>query len=221
MIDISTTDRQSLRYAVIDGLQRLRTAFPLEARLHAAPDAAREMYGKLLASWLNAAVPVPSRFDSGLLRSLQVLDAVVPGPEGVGCYPFSARATGISVQLPGGPVQAMCAIDALAVARLAVAETVIQSGCLKCKSPLTVRMEANGGLDHDQVEQARVVWSVAAGEHDSCSAGLCRHIRFLCKVCAPPDDSILYTLPQAAAIGNAFFAFQSALLPADFNGTGS
>lgn len=215
MTHIAATDRQSLRHAVLEGLQRLRTEFPLETRLQGAPPAARELYGKLLAGWLSATVPQAAACDREPLDSLQTLDAVVPGPEGIGCYPFSARDTGIRVQLPGGPVQAMCAIDALAIARLAAAVVTIQASCLICRAPLSIRQEANGGLDHDQTEQARVVWSVAAGDHGSCSVGLCRRLRFLCKDCAPPADSQCYTLPQAAAIGNAFFAFQSALLPAE------
>lgn len=217
MTHIAATDRQSLRNAVLEGIQRLRTAFPLETRLLAAPATTRELYGRLLACWLNARIPHPAQYELDPLRNLQELDAVVPGPEGIGCYPFSARVTGICVELPGGPVQAMCAIDALAVARLAAAVVTVQSACLYCQSPLTIRVEANGGLDHDQAERARVVWSVAAGEHGSCSSGLCRHIRFLCKECTPPTDSRCYTLPQATAIGNAFFAFQSALLPTDLN----
>lgn len=215
MINIAATDRQSLRNAVLEGLQRLRTAFPLEARLHTAPMDARQLYGKLLASWLNATVPHASPLDREPLRTLQALDAVVPGPDGIGCYPFSARATGISVQLPGGPVQAMCAIDALAIARLANEIVTVDSTCLHCQVPVAIRLEANGGLDHDQAEQARVVWQATAGEHDSCSAGLCRQIRFLCNHCTPPAGSHCYTLPQAAAIGNAFFAFQPVLLPTD------
>jgi hypothetical protein len=214
MTDITSTDRLSLRNAVLDGLQRLRAAFPLEARLQAAPADLREVYRNVLASWLSATVPQPARFDPERLRSLQALDAVVPGPEGIGCYPFSARPTGIHVQLPGGAVQAMCAIDALAVARLAATTTEIESVCLHCQSPLTIRQEANGGLDHDQADCARVVWEATACEHHSCSEGLCRHIRFLCTHCPPPTGGTCYSLPQAAAIGNAFFAFQSALRPA-------
>jgi hypothetical protein len=43
------------------------------------------------------------------------------------------------------------------------------------------------------------------------SLNLCRAILFVCPRCEPQDGH-LYTLPQATAIGNAFFAFQRRLL---------
>jgi hypothetical protein len=211
---MNQSNRTAVRNAVLSALDRLRTAFPLQARLEAVDSETRRAYARVLGHWLRGSTPPPDLLDLDTRTSLTRLDAIVPDDSGIGCYPFSARATGISVQLPGGPVQAMCAIDALAVARLAATVVMVESTCLLCLSPLTIRVEANGSLDHDQAERARVIWSVDTGKHDTCSAGLCRHIRFLCKDCTPPADSQCYTLPQAAAIGNAFFAFQSALRPA-------
>jgi len=208
------TDRQSLRMAVLDGLARLRTEFPLETRLQQALPELRQVYGQILAQWLQAMVPQTATFDTTVLQALQQLDAVTVGPEGIGCYPFSAQSTEITVQMPRGAVQAMCAIDALAIARLANATTRIVSDCVSCATPLTLRVETNGGLDHDQADLAHVVWRHATEHHASCSRGLCRGIRFLCTRCAPPDSGTCLSLPQAAAIGNAFFAFQRALLPA-------
>ena len=147
-----------------------------------------------------------------MLAALVALDAVVPEEHGIGCYPFSTLDTGIRVSLPGGPVNAMCAIDALAIARLARARTHIDTTCTTCAATIALQVEENGGLDHDQADLARVVWQHATNTHAACSQGLCRNIRFLCPACPAPENGEHFSLPQATAIGNAFFRFQSALL---------
>lgn len=214
MAPSTAKDRTEARHAVLDGLARLRAAFPLEARVLGAPAALRADYAEVLAHWLTAAIPPAGLIAPDALAALTALDAVVPHERGLGCYPFSARDTGIRVALPQGTVPAMCAVDALAVARLARAPVSIAADCAVCGTPLACRIEANGGLDHDQAGAARVVWKHHCATSGSCSENLCRSLLFLCPACAAPAGGSVYTLPQAAAIGNAFFAFQAALLDA-------
>jgi len=204
--------RTETRSAVLDALARLRTLFPLEARLRSLSPEVRAAYTALLQQWLRAAPPLASAIDSRALSELTRLDAITPEDQGLGCYPFSAHDTGIGVTLPAGTVNAMCAIDALAVARIAGAAVQIHAACESCGTAVACRVEANGGLDHDQAERARVFWQATCSTHGSCSQSLCRNIRFLCTACAAPGAGEVYTLPQATAIGNAFFGFQHALL---------
>lgn len=204
--------RAQTRSAALDALARLRTLFPLEARLQSIAPPVRDAYASLLRQWLRAAPPAASAIDGHSLSELTRLDAIVPADQGLGCYPFSAEPTGITVTLPAGTVHAMCAIDALAVARIAGEAVHIHAACETCGTAVACRVEANGGLDHDQAEQARVFWQAACRTHGSCSQSLCRNIRFLCQACAAPGAGDVYTLPQATAIGNAFFGFQHALL---------
>jgi hypothetical protein len=205
-------DRTPAQTRVLEGLARLRALFPLEERLQHAPPHARTTYAQVLAHWLRASPPSTPAFDADALAALVKLDAVVPEEQGLGCYPFSTIDTGIRVALPGGTVNAMCAIDALAIARLARARMRINTACATCGASITIEVEENGGLDHDQVDLARVVWQHAETTRTSCSQGLCRHIRFLCRTCLAPEADEYFSLPQAAAIGNAFFRFQSVLL---------
>jgi len=205
-------DHTPAQARVFEGLTRLRALFPLEERLQQAPTPVRAVYAQVLAHWLRATPPSAASFDADALTALMKLDAVVPEEHGLGCYPFSALDTGIRVSLPGGMVNAMCAIDALAIARLARARTHISAACTTCAATIAFHVEENGSLDHDQVEMARVVWQHAVNTRASCSQGLCRHIRFLCRACPEPETGEQFSLPQAAAIGNAFFRFQSALL---------
>ncbi|HJX18195.1 MAG TPA: organomercurial lyase [Acidiferrobacterales bacterium] len=239
MIPSLPENRPDPKTAVLEALARLRAAFPLEARLLTAAEPVRATYAQVLTHWLRATPPLTSAFDADALAALVKLDAVVPEEHGIGCYPFSTADTGIRVTLPGGTVNAMCAIDALAVARLARARTRVDATCTICGASIAFHVEENGGLDHDQVEMARVIWQHAGTTHTSCSRGLCRRIRFLCRACPEAEELLLrlsplgrlrvphfrhpwrspitgehFTLPQAAAIGNAFFRFQSALLAA-------
>jgi hypothetical protein len=204
--------RAEARSAVLDALAQLRALFPLEARLLSIAPPVRDAYATLLRQWLRAVPPGVSAIDGHSLSELTRLDAVVHTDQGLGCYPFSADPTGIAVMLPAGTVNAMCAIDALAVARVAGAAVQIHAACESCGTEVACRVEANGALDHDQAGRARVFWRAACATHGSCSQSVCRDIRFLCTQCAAPGAGEVYTLPQATAIGNAFFAFQHALL---------
>lgn len=207
-------DRTDARNRVLDGLARLRAAFPLEQRILEAAPAVRAAYAQILCRWQQAAPFPNTEINDALLAELIQRDAVVLQELGLGCYPFSSNDTGIHVTLPAGTVHAMCAIDALAIARLTRTRTRIESSCTTCGAAITCYVEENGGLDHDQVDLARVVWQPAAGPATSCSRGLCRQLRFQCPACPVPHASDCFTLPQATAIGNAFFRFQTALLAA-------
>jgi len=181
--------------------------------MNAADRDTRRAYVSVLAHWLHAAAPPPPALLAPEMRArLARLDAIVPGEHGLGCYPFSARDTGIHVRLPAGRVAAMCAIDALAIARLSGERMEIAAACVTCHTPIRCRVESDGSLDHDQTGLARVVWLTAGAPATSCSEGVCRALHFLCPQCTAAAGSDVFTLPQAAAIGNAFFGFQRALL---------
>jgi len=204
--------RADARSAVVEALARLRRLFPLAERLQSATPAVSSAYVTVLQEWTRARRPQAPLIDRAALDELLRLDAVVQETDGLGCYPFSARDTGIVVTLAGGAVNAMCAIDALAVARIAGMAVQVNAACETCGTPLSCRVEENGGLHHDQADRARVYWQSTCATKGSCSQSLCRSIRFLCAACAAPGAGNVYTLPQATAIGNAFFGFQQVLL---------
>lgn len=212
MTSIPVSERYEARNAALDGLARLRAAFPLEARIEATDSTSRRDYARILAGWLRGSAPPSDCIPAESRAALTALDALVASGQALGCYPFSARATGIVVALPSGRVHAMCAVDALAIARLAETAIEIEASCSTCATSLHLKVEANGGLDHDQADRARVIWKTACATAGSCSENLCRNLLFLCPACEPPPDSICYTLPQAAIIGNSFFSFQRNLI---------
>ena len=213
MISSIAQNRPDPKTVVLDALARLRAFFPLEARLLSASEAAREAYAAVLVHWRQGP-PSASSFDAEAIAELIKLDALVLEGNFLGCYPYSTNAHGPRVTLEKRVVHAMCAIDALAIARVAHTHTTIEADCMSCGIPIALAVEENGGLDHDQVELARVAWQQTEVLNSPCSQGVCRNIRFLCPTCPPPDASEVFTLPQAAAIAHAFFRFQSSLLAA-------
>lgn len=206
-----TQNRPDPKTVVLDALARLRALFPLEARLLEADEATRNVYAEVLAHWLQG-TPSVSAFDAKAIAELVRIDALVLEDDGFGCYPFTTRVHGPRVTLGERSVHAMCAIDALAIARLARTGTTITAQCMSCAIPITIEIENNGALDHDQVERARVAWQQTEALISTCSQGLCRAIRFLCPTCPQPAASEVFSLPQAAVIANAFFRFQIPLL---------
>jgi hypothetical protein len=213
-IDPSSSFRGSARQRVVDGLARLKEAFPLEARIAGAAAPVRAAYTELLRHWAGGRAPDHDIAPADMLTALVEMDAVALHPDGVSCHPFSARPTGIRVGFGGQAAHALCALHALAIPRLLGRTGDITAGCAGCGAALSLRVDDGGGLDHDQIGRATVWWKPLPAGTGHGAAGLHRNSRFLCPVCsAPPAE--LYTLPEAAAIGNAFFGFQRRLLAPD------
>lgn len=197
---------------VLGALQRLRDNFPLQARIESADPAVQAAYVRVLAHWVHAgsseAMPeVPP----ALLRALIDIDAVVIDAHGIGCYPFSDRKTGIRVQFADGSVHAMCAIAALAIPRLVHRTSYIAARCELCGCRLACTVAANGHVDGGNPQGIRVIWRPRAPNRP-CADSLCSGIGFVCRHCAVPPGVAQFTLPEAAAIGNATFSFQKRLL---------
>ncbi len=204
--------RTALRNDALLFLDKLRTAFPLEQRIEQAAAATRNAYGRVLIHWIEGKIPALDLLSPVELQSLSELDAIVPGAGGIGCYPFSIDDRGIRVRLGHHCVSAMCAIDALAMARLARTVSMVEARCVNCLNPVTCEVQADGSLQHEACGAVRVLWRNSVRNTHSCSDGLCRDLIFLCQRCMPPDGGECLTLPQATAVANAFFRFQHRLI---------
>lgn len=200
------------------GLDLLRHQFPLERRIEAAAPAARTAYANVLRLWVRESEP--PRADvapKALVEALCALDAVVLDEDRLGCYPFSARARGTHVQLVDGArktVHAMCALDALAIPRLSRQAARVRAPCASCRADVSVDVEASGSVERSNSSSPgiRMVWQRGARNGQRSCDGLCTGIEFLCRHCAPLADALSFSLPEAAAMANAFFGFQRRLL---------
>ena len=211
-IQPDTATPSTTKAQVLLALDALRCLFPLEQRLKNATAAQRHAYNTILTAWMGGRTPVAALAETTSVQELARLDALVVGTEGIGCYPFSAKESAIQVAFHSVSVHAMCAFDALAIARLVAMETRITSVCAVCHTHLACTVEANGALPHDQAQAPRVIWRAEARAGEHCSLSLCRYIQFICPNCQAPDSAQLFTLAQASVIGNAFFSFQRTLL---------
>lgn len=207
--------RLELKAAVARALQRLGDEFPLQARIEGAHPPLQAAYAGILGHWIReAAPPTAGIAPQAVLDALAAMDAIVSDEHGIGCYPFSARKTEIRVHFSDQSVHAMCAIDALAIPRMVRHASRITARCVVCRCHLTCAVAANGSVEKENQnpEAARVVWEPGAGGGQACCNSLCAGINFACRHCTSSPGALTFSLPQAAAVGNAFFAFQRKLL---------
>lgn len=192
--------------SITQGLERLRREFPLQARIEAAEIAARAAYRIVLQAWLeNGAAPQPHIIPPHNLNTLVELDALVVTESGLGCYPFSAVETGISVEYGLHRVNTMCAIDALAIPLLANTAATITATCRVCDLPVTVHAAASGLITWNVPAGVQVAYRKLAQQHVACCNDLCPGIVFVCAECADEDSM---SVANAAAVGRLFFGFQ-------------
>ncbi|WP_367395185.1 organomercurial lyase [Cupriavidus sp. Agwp_2] len=210
---VSDNIRRERKAAVLRAMQTLRAAFPLQQAMEGADLALRAAYVRALSHWTLQGMPPPRDFASNqAIQELVALDALVIDECGIGCYPFSARETGIHVHFSGHRVAAMCAIDALAIPRLVQHTSRVAARCAVCHCHLACAVAANGSVDGGNPQGVRVVWHAGAVAEGACCRVLCPGIRFVCRHCAEPPGATGLSLPEAAAVGNGFFAFQRRLL---------
>lgn len=214
-MDISNESRLELKAAVKRALQKLGDEFPLQARIEGAQPTLQAAYAGILGHWVReAAPPAAVIVPQAVLDALSAMDAIVSDEQGIGCYPFSARKTEICVHFSRQSVHAMCAIDALAIPRMVRRASRITARCAVCRCHLACAVAANGSVETEDQnpEAARVVWEPGAGGGQACCIRLCAGIGFVCRHCTASPGALTFSLPQAAAVGNAFFAFQRRLL---------
>jgi hypothetical protein len=204
--------REAMKERVLATLKRLRAEFPLEERVGALPARTRGVYAQILQRWVRTGqVPQGADFPPEELEELAALDAIALTEPGIGCYPFSAKPTGIRVSCAGNEVFAMCALDALAIPRLTHSPGAISAQCHGCGAPIHVVMNSDGSLPHDSPNSTHVIYRELARAPRACCEDLCPGINFLCGECGDENAGSL-TLPEAAAVAHAFFSFQGRLL---------
>ncbi|TCV82881.1 organomercurial lyase [Sulfurirhabdus autotrophica] len=199
---------------IFKNVKRLRREFPLQERIEAADTATCEAYATVLLAWLqNGSAPQQDIIPAVELEKLLAIDAVVLTDAGLGCYPFSASKTGISVKYDAHTVYAMCAIDALAIPFLAASPATIHTHCSNCEEPIVVRTDETGQVKEEIPAGAQVEYRQISVQHSACCNDLCPGITFVCPTCVANAHlkNDLMSLEEAAVVGRAFFHFQSCL----------
>lgn len=158
-----------------------------------------------------------SKNDLVILNSPATLDEkthALRAPESVeviGAYPMTTEKTPHTVMIYGHPVNAMCAVDALAMSLMFGRETRIESRCHVTGTPIRIHQKGREILDAGPSPQVRVGirWQSACS---GAAHTLCTEMVFLkdaetARAWAKTDPASieLFTLPEAIELGEAFF----------------
>ena len=192
-------------------LRRLRREFPLEARVASLPANLLRAYGTILQSWAKGEPPGIGIENAALVRELAGLDAILIEDDFASCYPFSVRDTGIRVTVAQKSVNAMCAIDALAIPSILVGVGEIEAACAACGTRHACTVGPDGVVRSGD-GQVVIAWSGRLAGSSCCGRSLCPQIRFQCPGCSVPTGGSQLSIVDGAAVGTAFFAFQRRLL---------
>ncbi len=207
---------------VQQAVARLQSLLPLTQRLSEQSKPAKGVHRAILCEFARSgAVPGvdalerlarPRRLDE-LLASLTAADLIVRTPAGavVGAYPFTLEHTAHRLILPAATVNAMCAVDALAVAPVFDCAVATASACAVTGAAIEVRQHGRRLMG---VSPTQPLVGVGWRKPHSCAAhSLCRDMIFLRDdevaaswVKSDPQSRALYSLEEAIAIGAAFFA---------------
>lgn len=198
---------------VLAALMGLHRAYPLERRIRQeACDATRETYLAVLLRWMQTgAAPSIDGFDREALDELIALDALFIVDGQIGCPPFNVSRTDIQVRFPHETLQALSALDALALPRLVGAPASIEACCAMSGAPISLTLTAEGALQEADLGEAVVAFQKVADDVNRYAFDLAPGIRFLRPQQVGPLRQVL-TLGEASAVANAFYAFQRKLV---------
>lgn len=171
-----------------NAIERLEKNLPIRHNQSRLPPAFRKFHQSILHYYLeHGKAPVASDFDSAqdwgsAVKRLAAEHIIVLDDSGniIGAYPFVTEARNFSVVTEFGPVNAMCAFDALAISSMFGLPARILSRCHVSDRKIAI---AQNGDDINVIEPQEPVfsginWAAAAGA-SSCSATLCCEMIFI------------------------------------------
>ena len=204
-----------------NAIERLEQNLPIRQNQTCLPATLRQLHQSILRYYLELGkAPLASDLDlvqdwnSGV-EQLAAEHIIVLDDRGeiTGAYPFVNESRNFRVITEYGPVNAMCAFDALAVSSMFGLPTRIESYCHV--SDRNILIEQNGDdiliIEPQEPVAAAINWGAAAGA-SSCSATLCCEMIFIVgnENAASwqgenPDSRELFELTEAHAFISAVF----------------
>lgn len=203
-------------------LARLIAVLPLKEKQQSCGPEIADLHRRVLRSFVQRG-RILSRSEMAEIvadvdRAVTVLqknDMVVFSGEGepIGAYPFTMEEREHKVRVGGHTVNAMCALDALAVSPMFGMKTEISSTCRATGAPVFIKQ---AGLVIDNPEQAGdlhfgIVWG-AASSCSCCANSLCMEMMFLRDgrvaeewLSADRKNREIFTLAEAVDFGARFF----------------
>lgn len=189
---------------------RLQTNFPLLSRRRDLPPETRQAHSRLLEAIVSEG-RLPVDLDPSAVSALAAVDVIVADESGVvGAYPFSLIPTAHRVTIDGTiEVNAMCAIDAVAIAPVWGLPTRTDSQCAVTGVPIRIDQGHDGAVSEPAGVRLGIRWQVPQG---SASTSMCREMVFLSDAAVARGwqgvggDASVYTLEEGIEFGRRFFA---------------
>jgi len=204
-------------------LIRLQGILPLKERQEDCSKQVKELHQHVLRSFVSRG-RILTRKEMGqhvsnledAINILQGKDMVVFSGDGepVGAYPFTMEEREHKVHVNGQQVNAMCALDALAVSSMFGMKTHITSRCRITGDPINIRQSGETIENPDEAGATRfgIIWG-AENADTCCADSLCMEMMFLRDaniarqwLAADPANREVFTLQEAVEFGARFFA---------------
>jgi len=203
-------------------LTRLISVLPLKDKQEACGREVKDLHQKVLRSFVDQgriltkdemARHVGSIDEA--VNTLQENDMVVFSENGepIGAYPFTMEEREHKIHVNGHQVNAMCALDALAVSPMFDMDTHISSKCRVTGAPVSIRQAGQTIKNPEEAADIRfgIVWG-AASSCSCCANSLCMEMMFLKDgevakqwLAEDQDNREIFTLQQAVEFGSRFF----------------
>lgn len=203
-------------------LDRLIRVLPLKARQESCGPEIKELHQKVLRSFVEKGriltkAEMAQHVDS-IDEAVDILksnDMVVFSCAGqpVGAYPFTMEDREHKIQVNGHTVNAMCALDALAVSPMFGMNTEISSKCRVTGSPVTIKQTGKTIENPDEAADTHfgIIWG-AASSCSCCANSLCMEMMFLKDgqvaeswLAEDKGNRETFTLQEAVDFGARFF----------------
>jgi alkylmercury lyase len=203
-------------------IDRLAGILPLMQRQQACDTQIKSLHRQILRSFVTRGRILTreemAEHVSDLETAVTVLkdsDLVVFSETGdpVGAYPFTMEEREHKVRVNGHRVQAMCALDALAISPMFGMKTHIISTCRVTGEPVSI--EQSGTVIENREAAANIhfgiIWGAASGDA-CCADSLCMEMMYLRDgeiarqwLAEDPDNRESFTLQEAVDFGARFF----------------
>lgn len=208
---------------VQQAVDTLNSLLPLAVRQQQLDPELRHLHQLILRTFVEQGRPLPITDAADHLahhsvqQAFQLLakqDLIVLDVEQqmiIGAYPMTYEVTPHIVEVNGHAINAMCALDALAVAPMFGVATSIKSSCVISGEPVFIRMfgEQVESLEAPADLHVGIRWQSPCG---AAAHSLCRDMVFLGGQAAVDKwqqrsevEGSVFDIPAAVAIGAAFF----------------
>ncbi|PTN32251.1 alkylmercury lyase family protein [Desulfonatronum sp. SC1] len=174
---------------VDSALDRLISVLPLKAKQDSCGEEIKELHRKVLRSFVEKGrILTKSEMAQHVvnideaMKILKSNDMMVFSCSGdpIGAYPFTMEDREHKVMVNGNIVNAMCALDALAVSPMFGFDTEISSKCRATGAPINIRQAGMTIQNTDEAGDIHfgIIWG-AANACSCCANSLCMEMMFL------------------------------------------